>query len=98
MLCPLGCFVQEVQWSDAVTATAHPHGAAPQMLSGPGICVEFEQILVQWPCSGAVQTGGWMDDQKARCWDCALRTWPLSQTACCVHKGPWFGSQRNPRV
>lgn len=75
----------------------HPQLIPSVVPPGPGMCVGFEQRS----CSVVVhvgQTGDRMNDQKDKCWDCALRTRLLSQAACCVHKGPWFGSQRNPRV
>lgn len=97
MFCPFGYFAQNLQWSDAVTATAYPQCCASGVV-GPGICVGFEQRS----CSAVVlvgQTGDRMNDQKDQSWDCALRTRLLPrQRAMLCAEGPWFGSQRNPRV
>ena len=92
---PFGYFAQNLQRSDAVTATAYPQCRASGVV-GPGICVGFEQCS----CSAVVlvgQTGDRMNDQKDQCWDCALRTWLLlRQRAVCIRALVW--SQRNPRV
>ena len=97
-VCPSGYFVQALQRFDTVRPAAHPRSVVPQMLWGPGMCVDLEQhsCSVVVLC-GAVQTG---DERTVRRPSAgAVRSGPdsfLRQRAVCI-RGPGLGVRETLR-
>lgn len=99
VFCPLGYFVQALQWLDTVnTYSSSPQRCVSDVVGTWDMCGFWTASLFSgralWGCANW-RPNEWSEGQVL---GCALRTWLLSQTACCVHKGLWFGSQRNPKV